>query len=95
MALHPLHSLWHTMYVVRSELMRPESRGSWGNIIALLGTSLPFVNELDIMAKLGITSTKEFRSSLRGGDAGSDEWRIRFGTYLVHVHVLKEVSCVS
>ena len=61
------------MYVVRFELLRLESRGSWDNTIAQLDRSLPFVNEVDIMAKLGITSTKEFRSSLRGGDAGSDE----------------------
>ena len=68
------------MYVVRFELMRLKSRGSWDKTIAQLDSSLPFVNELDIMAKLGITSKKEFRSSLRGGDAGSDEWRIQFGT---------------
>ena len=49
------------MYVVRFELMRLKSRGSWDKTIAQLDSSLPFVNELDIMAKLGITSKKEFR----------------------------------
>ena len=77
------------MYVVRFELMRLESRGSWDKKIAQLDTNLPFVNELNIMAKLGITSIKEFRSSLRGGDAGMTSGGSN--SVIVHVHVLKQV----